>query len=69
MIIKIFIGCDHVAVDLKKTIVNLLNEKNHSIEDIVQLGREIEKNVLYNAVRAHLEYKIIVYNNKTILFK
>jgi ribose 5-phosphate isomerase B len=34
LIIKIFIGCDHVAVDLKKTIVNLLNEKNHSIEDI-----------------------------------
>ena len=41
----------------------------HSINDIIQLGREIEKNVLYNAVRSHLEHKIIVYNNKTIVFK
>ena len=42
---------------------------NHSINDMIQLGREIEKNVLYNAVKAHLERRIIVYNNKTILFK
>ena len=42
---------------------------NHSIKDIIQLGREIEKNVLYNAVKAHLEHRIIVFNNKTILFK
>ena len=44
-----------------------INHK-HSIKDIVQLGREIERNVLYKAVKAHLEHKIVVYNNKTILF-
>ena len=42
---------------------------NHSVSNIIQLGREIEKNVLYNAVKAHLEHRIIVFNNKTILFK
>ena len=42
---------------------------NHSVSDIIQLGREIEKNVLYNAVKAHLEHRIIVFNKKTILFK
>ena len=42
---------------------------NHSVSDIIQLGREIEKNVLYNAVKAHLEHRITVFNNKTILFK
>ena len=42
---------------------------NNSINEMIQLGREIEKSVLYNAVRAHLEHRIIVYNNKTILFK
>mgnify|MGYP001162622377 CR=1 FL=1 len=42
---------------------------HHSVNDMIQLGREIEKNVLYNAVKAHLEYRIIVYNNKTIVFK
>tara|TARA_Y100000590_G_scaffold460630_1_gene620368 strand:+ start:890 stop:1711 length:822 start_codon:yes stop_codon:yes gene_type:complete len=41
----------------------------HSIKDIIHLGREIERNVLYKAVKAHLDYKIIVYNNKTIVFK
>ena len=44
-----------------------INHK-HSINDIIQLGREIEKNVLYKAVKSHLDYKIIVYDNKTIIF-
>ena len=44
-----------------------INHKN-SIKDMIQLGREIERNVLYKAVKSHLEYKIIVYNNKTIIF-
>ena len=44
-----------------------INHKN-SINDIIKLGREIEKNVLYKAVKAHLEHKIIVHNNKTIIF-
>jgi len=41
----------------------------HSIKDMMQLGREIERTVLYNAVKAHLEYKVIINKNKTILFK
>jgi len=44
-----------------------INHK-HSINDIIQLGREIEKNVLYKAVKSHLDHKIIVYDNKTIIF-
>ena len=32
-------------------------------------GRDIERVVLYKAVKAHLEYKIITYDNKTIVFK
>jgi len=44
-----------------------INHK-HSINDIIQLGREIEKSVLYKAVKSHLDYKIIVYDNKTIIF-
>ena len=39
-----------------------------SINQMIQLGREVERPVLYRAVRAHLEHKIIVYNNKTIIF-
>ena len=43
---------------------------NHtfSINQIIESGRQIEKNVLYKAVKAHIEHKIVVYNNKTIVF-
>ena len=41
----------------------------HSVKDIMQLGREIERTVLYKAVKAHLEYKIIINKNKTIVFQ
>ena len=44
-----------------------INHK-HSINDLIKLGREIEKTVLYRAVKAHLEHKIIVHDNKTIVF-
>ena len=44
-----------------------INHKN-SINDIIQLGREIERTVLYKAAKIHLDHKIIVYNNKTIIF-
>ncbi len=39
-----------------------------SINQIIESGRQIEKNVLYKAVKSHIEHKIIVYNNKTIVF-
>ena len=44
-----------------------INHK-HSIKDFIQLGRQIEKGVLYKAVKSHLDYKVIVYDNKTIIF-
>tara|TARA_Y100001970_G_scaffold5943_1_gene6700 strand:- start:11906 stop:12724 length:819 start_codon:yes stop_codon:yes gene_type:complete len=42
---------------------------SHSIKDIIQLGRGIEKDVLYRSVKAHLDHKIIINKNKTIVFK
>ena len=44
-----------------------INHK-HSITELSKLGREIEKTVLYKAVKSHLDHKIIVHNNKTIIF-
>ena len=51
---------------ISQDVINI-NHK-HSINDLIQLGREIEKTVLYKAVKSHLEHKIIVHNNKTIVF-
>ncbi|MBB6097738.1 formyltetrahydrofolate deformylase [Deinobacterium chartae] len=40
----------------------------HSVEDLVRLGRDIERQVLARAVAAHLEERVLVYGNKTVVF-
>jgi len=39
-----------------------------SLADLKRKGQDLEKGVLSRAVRWHLEHKILVYNNKTVLF-
>jgi formyltetrahydrofolate deformylase len=38
------------------------------VEDLVRKGRDLEKMVLARAVRLHLEDRILVYGNKTVVF-
>lgn len=40
-----------------------------SIEDLIQKGRDLEKVVLSRAVRWHIENRILVYGNKTVVFE
>ncbi len=40
----------------------------HDVEDLVQRGRDLEKMVLAQAVRWHLEHRVLVYGNKTVVF-
>ena len=40
-----------------------------SVEDLVQKGRDLEKVVLSRAVRWHLEHRILLYGNKTVVFE
>lgn len=40
-----------------------------SVEDMIRKGRDLEKIVLSRAVRWHLENKILIYNNKTVIFE
>ncbi len=40
----------------------------HSVEELKRLGQDIERNVLARAVKWHLEDRVIVYENKTIVF-
>ena len=47
-------------------IVNI-NHK-HSVNEMIKLGREIERNVLFKAVKAHLDHKVVISKNKTIVF-
>ncbi len=40
-----------------------------SVEDMIRKGRDLEKLVLARAVKWHLENKILVYENKTVIFE
>ena len=39
-----------------------------SVQDLVRKGKDLEKLVLARAVRAHLENRVLVYGNKTVVF-
>lgn len=41
---------------------------SHSVKDLITMGRDIEKQVLAVAVKAHLESRITVYRDRTIVF-
>ncbi|HZO08116.1 MAG TPA: formyltetrahydrofolate deformylase [Myxococcota bacterium] len=40
----------------------------HGIEELVRKGRDVERSVLSRAVRWHLEDRVLVYGNKTVVF-
>jgi formyltetrahydrofolate deformylase len=40
----------------------------HGVADLVRKGRDLEKIVLAQAVRWHLESRVLVYGNKTVVF-
>jgi formyltetrahydrofolate deformylase len=41
---------------------------NDSLDDLLRKGRDLEKVVLSRAVRWHIENRILVYGNKTVVF-
>ncbi|HVU23745.1 MAG TPA: formyltetrahydrofolate deformylase [Opitutus sp.] len=40
----------------------------HGVEDLIRLGRDLEKRVLAQAVRWHLASRVLAYGNKTVVF-
>ena len=40
-----------------------------TVEDLIQKGRDIEKVVLSRAVRCHVESRVLLYGNKTVVFQ
>lgn len=40
----------------------------HGVEELIRKGRDLEKIVLAQAVRWHLESRVLVYGNKTVVF-
>lgn len=44
-------------------------DHTHSVETLVSMGRDIERNVLSAAVKAHADDRIMVYRRRTIVFR
>jgi len=40
----------------------------HGVEDLIRMGRDLEKRVLAQAVRWHLDSRVLAYGNKTVVF-
>lgn len=47
--------------------VTRINHRN-SVSDLIRKGRDLEKSVFAQAIRLHLDNRILVYNNKTVVF-
>ena len=43
-------------------------DHHHSIKGMINSGRNLERNVLVNAIKAHLEYRIMTHGRRTIVF-
>ena len=43
-------------------------DHNHSIKELINSGRNLERNVLVNAIKAHIEYRIMIHGKRTIVF-
>jgi len=40
----------------------------HNVQDFILKGRDLEKIVLSRGIKHHIERKVLVYNNKTVIF-
>ncbi|MBV9492196.1 MAG: formyltetrahydrofolate deformylase [Verrucomicrobia bacterium] len=41
----------------------------HTVSDLIRKGRHLEQLVFADAVRAHLEHRVLVYGHKTVVFE
>ena len=39
-----------------------------SVADLIRKGRDLERIVLARAVRLHLQHRVLVYGNRTVVF-
>ena len=41
---------------------------SHNTDDLIRLGKDVEKNVLAKGLRYHIQNRVLTHNNKTIVF-
>ena len=43
-------------------------DHHHSIKELINSGRNLERNVLVNAIKAHLDHRVMIHGKRTIVF-
>ena len=51
---------------IEQDVVRVNHEQGPSL--LKDMGKDVEKRTLLSAVRAHIEHRVIVYKNKTVVF-
>ena len=65
--------CHYVTADLdqgpiiEQDVIRV--DHSDSVEDMVRYGKDIEKAVLARGLRYHLEDRVLVHGNKTVVFR
>lgn len=62
-----FVTADLDAGPIIEQDVTRVSHKD-SVQDMVRKGKDLEKTVLSRAIYYHLQHRILVYNNKTVIF-
>ena len=44
-------------------------DHSESVEDLIRLGRDVEKTVLSRGVRYHVEDRVLVHGERAVVFK
>jgi formyltetrahydrofolate deformylase len=39
------------------------------VDDLIRKGKDLERIVLARAVRSHLQHRVLIYGNKTVVFE
>jgi hypothetical protein len=58
----------HLNKEHKKDVYSSDTNGTVNLDDFIRKGRDTEKSVLYNALRLHLNHKVVMYKNKTAIF-
>ena len=65
--------CHYVTADLdqgpiiEQDVIRI--DRSDSVEDMVRYGKDIEKTVLARGLRNHIEGRVLIHGNKTIVFR
>ena len=46
----------------------LAQDSNNDLSDLLRKGKDLEKSVFAQAIRLHLDNRILVYHHKTVVF-